>query len=272
MAVKIPDPGNKSPEATASFDAGVLLVDKPAWKTSFAMIKAVRRLTGIKKVGHAGTLDPFATGLLVICVGRTATRMIPSFMDGEKEYVATLELGKTSTTLDPEGEITSGELLRDYSEGDIEQIIDQFRGSIMQKPPAYSALKHKGKPLYHYARQGIMIEKSPREVHIHQLDWLDRRALVKSDHPLLSLRVRCSKGTYIRTLADDIGHALGCGAYLISLRRTQSGFFSVEQSVSGTDLYGDEGVALVQNKLISVVDVQKLLQKDHGMANVTCSS
>ena len=259
-------------DMTEKFDSGVLLVDKPAGKTSFAMIKVLRRLTGIRKIGHAGTLDPFATGLLVICVGRKATRMISSFMDGHKEYMATVELGKISTTQDPEGEISRGDQQPDYSKNDIEQILDRFRGSIMQTPPAFSALKHKGKPLYHYARQGITIEKSPREVHIHQLEWLDPRAEVDNAQPFLSLRVRCSKGTYIRTLADDIGQALGCGAYLTSLRRTASGFFSVEDSLSGRDLYSDGAAALVQSELLSIEHVQKLLQKSDGMDNVQCSS
>ncbi len=257
---------------TEAFEAGVLLVDKPAGKTSFAMVKVLRRLTGIRKIGHAGTLDPFATGLLVVCLGRSATRMIADFMDGEKEYLATLELGRVSTTQDPEGEISSGAEPPDYPAEVIEAVLERFRGSIMQQPPAFSALKHKGRPLYHYARQGISIEKNPREVVIHQLEWLDSRSVVDSALPEMRLRVRCGKGTYIRALAEDIGQALGCGAYLTALRRTGSGCFSVTDSLPGMELYNDGAAAVVQSRLLGVENVRKLLQKDNGMDNMACSS
>ncbi len=253
---------------TEMFEAGVLLVDKPAGKTSFAMIKVLRRLTGIRKIGHAGTLDPFATGLLVVCLERSATKMIADFMVGEKEYLATLQLGSVSTTQDPEGDISCGAAQPDYPAEVIEAVLDRFRGNISQKPPAFSALKHKGRPLYHYARQGISIEKSPRAVTIHQLEWLDPRGCVDNTQPELHLRVRCSKGTYIRALAEDIGQALGCGAYLTALRRIRSGFFSVKDSLPGSELYNDNAAALVQTRLLSVEHVRKLLQKDDGMDNI----
>ena len=245
---------------TSEHDAGVLLVDKPAGKTSFDMVRAVRRVFGIKKVGHAGTLDPFATGLLVICIGRPATRLIEGFMGGEKEYLATMRLGQVSTTLDPEGEVSYGGSPAGIDETEIESALTGFRGEIWQKPPQYSALKHKGKPLYHYARKGITIEKEPRKITIHQLDWLDRRISITDEKPSIDLLVRCSKGTYIRSLAADIGATLGCGAYLTSLRRTKSGFFSVEHSVPGTDFYDDHKADLIRNNILAVGDVQKLLQ------------
>ena len=237
------------------------MVDKPAGKTSFSIVRAVRRLTGIKKVGHAGTLDPFATGLLVLCIGRGATRLIPHFMDGEKEYLATLRLGQTSSTLDPEGEITESKHDPDFSHADVSSVLDDFTGRLMQRPPAYSALKHKGKPLYHYARRGIQVEKPPREVHIKRLEWLDERQRVDSTNPTVQFRVCCSKGTYIRSLAADIGDRLGCGAYLTALRRTKSGFFTVEQSVPGEDLFNAAEITIGDDALLSVEQVQKYLQK-----------
>jgi tRNA pseudouridine55 synthase len=242
-------------------ESAVLLVDKPAGKTSFSIVRAVRRLSGIKKVGHAGTLDPFATGLLVVCIGRGATRLISQFMDGEKEYEATLCLGKVSSTLDPEGEITDGPQSPCYSNQDVASILRDFTGSIMQHPPAYSALKHKGKPLYHYARRGIKIEKPPRQVHIKQLEWLDRRDRLDGSDPSMRVRVRCSKGTYIRSLAADIGDRLGCGAYLTALRRTRSGFFSVAESIPGEALFNAAEVEIGEQALLSVEQVQKHLQK-----------
>ena len=141
-------------------EAGVVLIDKPVGKTSFAIVRAVRRIFSIKKVGHAGTLDPFATGLLVVCIGRPATRLISSLMDGKKEYLATVHLGIESTTLDPEGVLSPGKSPEGIDVGAVDEALAGFRGTIMQTPPSYSALKHKGKPLYHYARKGIAVEKS----------------------------------------------------------------------------------------------------------------
>jgi tRNA pseudouridine55 synthase len=242
-------------------EEAVLLVDKPAGKTSFSIVRAVRKSSGIKKVGHAGTLDPFATGLLVVCIGRGATKLIPHFMDGEKEYQACLCLGRVSTTHDPEGEVTDGPEIPRLSRGDVDSALREYTGTILQKPPAYSALKYKGKPLYHYARRGITIDKEPREIHINELEWLDPREEVHGLGCTVQLRVRCSKGTYIRSLAADIGELLGCGAYLTSLRRTKSGFFSVEESTPGADLFTHPNSQLAQGALLSVDHVRKHLRK-----------
>lgn len=242
------------------FEAGVFLIDKPTGVSSFKMVSGVRRALGMKKVGHAGTLDPFATGLLIICAGRKATRMISSFMDGEKEYVATLCLGVQTETLDPEGEVVARTPVGEISGEQVSECLESFKGNQMQKPPAYSALKHKGKPLYHYARKGIKIEKAARPVFIRELEWLDKRDFVAGETAEITVRVVCSKGTYIRTLGDDIGKALGCGAYLTALRRTRSGFFSVENAVNGEQLWGDDAREGLLSKMITVEDVSKLLQ------------
>ncbi len=241
------------------FTAGVFLVDKPAGISSFAVVAILRRILGIKKVGHAGTLDPFATGLLVVCAGRPATRLISAFMDGKKEYLATVHLGIETTTHDPEGDIVAQKEVGSFDEQQIERCLAQFRGKILQKPPAYSALKHKGKPLYHYARKGIIIEKEARPVEIMALERCEAEKL-DSENPTLSLRVECSKGTYIRVLAADIGRELGCGGYLTSLRRTRSGIFSVENALSWQELKDENAWQLCLQKMLSVEEVVNLLQ------------
>jgi len=212
---------------------GVLLVDKPVGRSSFAVVKKVRWLLGIKKVGHAGTLDPFASGLLIICVGRPATREIDAFMVGRKTYQAELQLGKETETQDPEGEVTSVRPVPLLSVEDITGVTKKFVGPQMQAPPPYSAAKHKGKPLYHYARQGIMIKKEAKPIEIFslQVDGYDPAS------EQLTITVTCSKGTYIRVLAADIGEKLGCGAYLTALRRTRSGGFSVDEAIDGEGLF-----------------------------------
>ena len=235
----------QSPEP---FSAGVFLIDKPRGKSLFAMVRQVRRLLGIKKVGHAGTLDPFATGLLIICAGRPATRHIDSFMAGRKEYLATLQLGVETTTMDPEGDVTRSALVPDLQEVELLECLDTFVGPQMQVPPAFSAVKYKGKPLYHYARKGIEIKKEPREITVHSLELC---SYDPSSHQL-EIRVGCSRGTYIRVLASDIGKKLGCGAYLIALRRTASGCFTVAESLAGEILSEESGQARLLDSMIPV--------------------
>ncbi len=242
------------------FEAGIFLIDKPEGASSFYMVRQVRRALGMKKVGHAGTLDPFATGLLVICAGRPATRMISEIMEGEKEYLATLRLGIETTTQDPEGEVTSKRPVGLLSRETVEKCLQGFRGELSQVPPVYSALKHKGKPLYHYARKGIEIVKPPRRVMINTLERIDQEQEVSDASPFLNIRVVCSKGTYIRTLGADIGKALGCGAYLTALRRTRSGCFHVRDSVKGEQLQEDDARERLMERLLSVSDVCNLLQ------------
>ncbi len=242
------------------FTAGMFLVDKPEGSSSFYIVRKVRKALGIKKVGHAGTLDPFATGLLVLCAGRPATKMISKIMEGEKEYLATLRLGMETTTLDPEGEVTATKPVEKLSGAVVEACLQKFRGELQQVPPIYSAVKHKGKPLYHYARKGIAIEKPPRNVSIHTLERTDDGRELDEKHPWLTIRVVCSKGTYIRTLGADIGKALGCGAYLTALRRVRSGCFHVRDSVDGKLLVEENAKELLMKKVLSVSDVSNLLQ------------
>ncbi|MCF8057084.1 MAG: tRNA pseudouridine(55) synthase TruB [Desulfocapsa sp.] len=241
------------------FQAGVFLIDKPEGASSFYMVRKVRKALGMKKVGHTGTLDPFATGLLVICAGRPATKMISEIMEGEKEYLATLRLGMETTTLDPEGEVTAENPVGSLSAQVVETCLQSFRGEQQQVPPIYSALKHKGKPLYHYARKGISIVKPPRSVTIHSLDRTDGEMVINDDLPYLTIRVVCSKGTYIRTLGADIGNALGCGAYLTSLRRVRSGCFHIRDSVEGKYLQEDGARERLFKKVLSVSEVRNLL-------------
>jgi len=242
------------------FTAGVFLIDKPAGLTSFKIVQQIRRLLGIKKVGHAGTLDPFATGLLIVCAGRPATRMISKFMDGEKEYLATICLGMETTTQDPEGEIVNRKKVGKLSAARIDECFKQFLGETSQIPPSFSACKHKGKPLYYYARKGIEVVKEPRLVYIRTLERLDGTSDLQGDEVYLHVRVVCSKGTYIRTLAADIGRVLDCGAYLTQLRRIRSGCFLVENSLSGERLFADNSCEKLLNSALSVETVSKMLQ------------
>jgi len=212
--------------------AGVFLIDKPVGPTSFAIVQRVRRALNVRKVGHAGTLDPFASGLLILCVGRPATKIIGQLMAGDKEYRATLQLGVETDTQDLEGQVMAEQPVVGVDSVRIAQVLAQFTGDLMQAPPAYSAVKHQGKPLYAYARKGIVVAKEPRPVKIATLEAEVFDAAANQ----LTIRVLCSKGTYIRTLAADIGRELGCGAHLIALRRLRSGPFRVEAAVDGAQL------------------------------------
>lgn len=237
--------------------AGVVLIDKPRGLTSFAVVRQVRRLLGIKKVGHAGTLDPFATGLLIVCIGRPATRLIERFMAGGKKYRALLQLGVETETLDPEGSVIATAPVPVLHDEEIKGCLARFAGRQLQAPPAYSAVKHQGKPLYHYARQGILIAKEPREIEISSLlpvgyDPQARR---------LEMDVACSRGTYIRVLAADIGRALGCGAHLVELRRLGSGCFSVADSLPGEELAGADGRQKLLAAIITVARAEALLDE-----------
>ncbi len=203
---------------------GVLLLDKPFGFSSNGALQKARWLLSAEKGGHTGVLDPFATGLLPLCFGE-ATKFAQRMLDADKAYRATIKLGETSTTLDGEGEISkSGEVRCD--EVQVRLVLDQFLGSITQVPPMYSALKFEGKALYEYARQGVEIERASRQIEIYALDLIDFA------EDILIVDVRCSKGTYIRVLADDIGKALGCGAYLTGLRRTRTAGFSIDDAIS----------------------------------------
>lgn len=244
----------------AEFEAGVFLIDKPVGPSSFSMVRHVRRVLQMKKVGHAGTLDPFASGLLVICAGRPATKMISRLMEGEKEYLATLTLGKETTTQDPEGEVIAECEVKTLTSELVDECLQSFVGEQQQIPPQFSALKHKGKPLYYYARQGIEIKKEPRTISIQCLQRTDAGILLGGAANELKIRVVCSKGTYIRTLAADIGGKLGCGAYLSELRRIRSGAFSVYDSFPGDEFYKENCRPEFLAGALSVNDVSNLLQ------------
>jgi len=231
-------------------EVGVLPLDKPAGPSSFKMVGLVRRAMGIKKVGHSGTLDPFASGLLVICIGRPATRIISTLMGGEKEYEVAIRLGIETDTMDPEGQVIRRREVGPLSRDQVVDCLAGFVGEQLQTPPAFSALKHKGKPLYHYARKGIMVEKEPRPVVISGIELLD----LEKDR--LAFRVVCGKGTYIRSLASDIGNRLGCGAYVEYLRRLRNGQFSVKEALRGDLLTPDHhGAALIRSRMLPVAEV-----------------
>ncbi|MGA7179774.1 MAG: tRNA pseudouridine(55) synthase TruB [Thiobacillaceae bacterium] len=203
---------------------GVLLLNKPVGLTSNAALQRVKRLFDANKAGHTGTLDPFASGLLPICFGE-ATKFSGYALHGDKVYRAVLKLGVTTTTGDIEGQILETHPVELTLESVI-NLLPRFTGTILQTPPMYSALKHRGRPLYEYARAGIEIERKPREVTIHGLK------LESLESPQLKINVHCSGGTYIRALAEDIGREFGCGAHLVALERTASSEFSIDQSVS----------------------------------------
>ncbi|MDH0868116.1 tRNA pseudouridine(55) synthase TruB [Mitsuaria sp. GD03876] len=208
---------------------GVLMLDKPLGLTSNDALQKVKRLLRAEKAGHTGTLDPLATGLLPLTFG-AATKFSQVSLEADKGYRATLRLGITTTTGDGEGEVLErrDEVATSLGLDDIRAACDAFRGPISQLPPMYSALKHQGRALYELAREGVTVERQPRNVTIHALDIVDWQP----SELLLVIDVRCSKGTYIRTLAEDIGARLGCGAHLAGLRRTASGPVSVERAVT----------------------------------------
>ncbi len=204
---------------------GVLLLDKGTGCTSNAALQQAKRLYKAAKAGHTGTLDPLATGLLPLCFGE-ATKFAAGLLDADKSYRAHIRLGVTTTTADAEGEVLDTRPVPALSRAVVEAALARLRGPILQLPPMHSALKRDGKPLYEYARQGVEVERAPRPVTILRLE------LERLDGELLEIVVDCSKGTYIRSLAQDIGEALGCGAHLAALRRTRIGSLRVEDAVT----------------------------------------
>jgi len=203
---------------------GVLLLDKPVGLSSNDALIRAKRVLNAKKAGHTGTLDPFATGLLPLCFGE-ATKFSQDLLEADKTYEATVHLGIMTNTGDTEGEAIET-LPVDVTEAQIEAALARFRGPIMQIPPMYSALKRDGKAYYEYAREGITLEREARPVTIHALEFM------AYDAPMLKIRVTCSKGTYVRVLGEDIGAALGCGAHLNALRRTQVGPLTIDGMIT----------------------------------------
>ena len=204
---------------------GVLLLDKPINITSNTALQKVKHQLGANKAGHGGSLDPLADGMLLICFG-AATKFLEFSLEADKFYRVTAQLGITTTTGDAEGEIVRRREIKDVNSEYFNEVLNLFRGAISQVPPMYSALKYQGKPLYTLARQGITVEREARIIMIYDLELLDK----KSDS--FSFNVHCSKGTYIRTLVEDIGETLGCGAFVSALRRTRIGNYKEEQMIS----------------------------------------
>ena len=245
---------------------GFLNIYKPKGMTSFDVVARLRRVTKIKQIGHTGTLDPFAVGVLPICIGKS-TRLI-EYLDDDKEYLATVQFGKDTDTYDLDGTVTKT-YDKKITQEDLISILDDFRGEIEQLPPIYSAIKVNGKKLYEYARNGEEVEIKPRKVFISKLE-LESFDYEKQEAKIL---VDCSKGTYIRSIAYDIGQKLNCGGYLTALERTKAGLFNREHSIP-LENFGE--VSDVRNKLVNPIDVLPLskvelndVEKErvnHGMA------
>lgn len=211
---------------------GFLVIDKPQGVTSFEVVRTIRRCLKVRRVGHCGTLDPMATGVLPVAIGE-ATRLVEFVMDGAKIYRGTLKLGETTDTQDAEGTILSRGAIDGIDRSRIEEVIATLLGPIKQLPPMYSALKRDGVPLYELARKGIEVERTLRPIEIHRFE------ICSIDLPFVTFEVTCSKGTYVRTLAHDLGARLGCGAHLTALRRLQSGAFSEAEAIPLDRLQGD---------------------------------
>jgi tRNA pseudouridine55 synthase len=225
-----------------------LLLDKPAGITSNGALQRVKHLYGAAKAGHTGSLDPIATGVLPICFGE-ATKFSQFLLDADKGYIATIQLGVRTTTGDSEGDIVYERSVPELSDEAIESCLDSFRGEIDQIPSMYSAIKLNGQPLYKLARQGIEVERQPRRVTIMMLTLLERT------HDQWVLNITCTKGTYVRSLAEDIGELIGCGAHVVGLRRRQAGPFAIEETCTLEkleDLKAENGERALDETLLPV--------------------
>lgn len=229
--------------------SGIILLDKPLGITSNKALQIVKRLFNAAKAGHTGSLDPLATGLLPLCLGE-ATKVSGFLLDADKSYIATIKLGVKTSSADAEGEVLQTRPVEKYSNKQIQSAIEPFLGDIQQVPPMHSALKVDGQPLYKLAHQGQVIERKARSVHIFDIEVL------RFEDDEIDIRVECSKGTYIRTLAEDIGEQLGCGAHLSALRRITSGPFDLEDSFTLAELedVAETGFAELDNLLIPSED------------------
>ncbi len=203
---------------------GVIVVDKPKGLTSHDVVLKVKRVLGARKVGHLGTLDPIATGVLPLVVNR-ATKYATVLQQGVKQYVTTLKLGEETDTYDAEGRVLKRVPTDTVTAEDVERVLKGFCGRIKQVPPMFSAVKRNGVPLYKLARRGVVVEREPKEVEVYSVEVL------RIDMPFVEFRVDCSRGTYLRTLCHDAGRLLGCGAHLVELKRTRSGRFTLADSV-----------------------------------------
>ncbi len=220
---------------------GILLINKPPGKTSFYLVNVLRKILGVKKIGHAGTLDPFATGVMVMLIGRTYTRLSDRFLKQDKVYQAVIRLGAVTDTYDCDGQIlTTSDYLPSLDE--IEEALTKFQGEIQQTPPMFSAKKINGQKLCDLARKGHHIERKPIAVKV-------KTELIGYEYPNLEVKISCSKGTYVRSIAYDLGQMLGCGAHLSSLVRLQSGRFSLGDCVNLENLNPDNAPQFLQKTL-----------------------
>jgi tRNA pseudouridine55 synthase len=226
---------------------GILIIDKPPGMTSHDVVEVIRRKIHYKKVGHGGTLDPLATGLLVILVGR-ATKQSSRFMASDKAYDSTMTLGIVTDTGDGAGKVIFESSEVNVTSDKIAETFSEFKGEIFQIPPMVSAIKYKGRKLYELAREGQVVERLPRKVHIHELE------MVEFSPPKISFRVVCSRGTYIRALCEDIGKRLGCGAYLSQLRRIRVGHLTIRDAIT-VDAIGRMSEAEVLSALKNRIDL-----------------
>lgn len=221
---------------------GVLLLDKPAGFTSNQALQQAKRLLGARKAGHTGSLDPIATGLLPLCFGE-ATKLSQFLLDAEKRYRSTFQLGVTTTTFDAEGEVVARRPVS-VTERAVRRVLAEFRGDIEQQPPMYSAVKRAGRPLYELARAGIEVERAPRQVSIHEI------ALREFAGDRIEVEIVCSKGTYVRSLAHEIGERLGCGAHVLALRRLAVGRLTLERAVTLAELEALPGPTERRHRLV----------------------
>ncbi len=220
---------------TAKLSAGILNVDKPYGMTSMEVVRRTKRASGIKRVGHGGTLDPVATGVIPVCIG-PATRMMEYLIEGTKEYRSVIELGVTTDTYDSMGEVTAAADCTDVSREQIETALESFHGEIPQVPPMFSALKKEGKRLYDLARKGIEIEREPRKVTVYDIE------LTEFESPFATVEVHCGRGFYMRSLAHDLGQMLGCGGHMKTLMRLRVGPFLLRDAIaveSLDDMFAD---------------------------------
>jgi tRNA pseudouridine55 synthase len=205
---------------------GFILINKPEGISSHDVVEQLRKITKIRKIGHAGTLDPFASGLLILGVGKNFTKKLSIFQKKDKEYIATLKLGEESDTFDKEGKIKKIDFKKIPKRDEVEKVLKSFLGEIEQVPPPFSAKKIRGKKLYELARSGIMVNLPPKKVKIYEISVLNYK------FPYLKIKVKCSSGTYVRSLANDIGKKLNCGAYLKKLIRTKIDDFSIKDAIT----------------------------------------
>lgn len=229
---------------------GVLLIDKAQGMTSHDVVAIVRRKLNTKKVGHCGTLDPLATGLLIAVIGR-GTKIQDLLMAEDKEYTGTMKLGETTSSQDADGEVLETKPVPDFANSDLEAAFAKFDGDFYQMPPMVSAIKKDGVPLYKLARQGKTVEREPRFVHVFA------HAISEVRLPEIDFRVVCSKGFYVRTYAHDIGQELGCGAHLKALRRTKSGRFNLDRAITVSELK-ELPLNEIEAKILTLPEVSRL--------------